>query len=352
MGLAARPACAAVQEIHVLGQGVDHDSYKAADLALDYARKRAVYLLAVKMQVPNADIKCAALTDDQLAQIIRGATVLETKRVGDITYEDVTVTLIDDALITALKIEKPKTLDLDNAASKGVLLLPVLAGKARAYVWEDDNKLMAPARDEAMGLSHGAVIVPAGDFDDRRLVDYQNALQVKADELAPMFKRYGVDEIVIAIVTPGDEGTTTPTTILLRRLQLPPRDSRTEQASLTPDNASDTQAMRLSQVAKALASTATQIATATSEFQQDKLKTAPSVTISFHYTTAAELAAMEEAVRNAPGALHLEIPSIALGNITGTLYFNGATRDIVRNAVAKQGFFVRDSGQGWVISAH
>ena len=351
MGLWA-PAHAAVQEIRVLAEGVDHDSYKAADLALDYARKRAVYLLAVKMQVDDAGPKCAALTDDQLAQIIRGATVLQTKRVGDVTYDDVTVTLVDDALMRALKIQNPKTVELESGGAKGVLVMPVLVGKTRPYLWENDNALLDPTRNEILRQGHGSVIAAAGDFDDRRLIDYQNALQVKPDELAPMFKRYGVDEIVIAIVTPGEEGTPNPTSILLRRLQLPPKESRTEEITLKPDSPADNRDVRIKQAATAIAATATQIAAATSELQQDKLKDAPSVAISFHYTTAGELAAMEEAVRNAPGALQLQIPDIALGNITGTLYFTGATRDIVRNAIAKQGFFVHDSGQGWTISSH
>ncbi len=350
--VAAAPAHAGVQEIRVLATGVDHDSHKAADLAYDYARKRAVYLLARKMQIENAEEKCAALTADQLNQIIRGATVLQTKRTGDITYEDVTVTLVEEPLEQALKFTPPVTLDLDAGAAQGVLVVPVLVAKGRPWLWENDNVLMEPTRNQVLKQGRGAVILPAADFDDRRLVDYQNVLQVKPDELAPMFKRYGINEILIAIVTPGDEGTDAPTSILLRRLQPPPKESHTEEITLKPESSGDDSAARIAQAASQIAATATQIAGSTSELEQDKLKTAPSVTISFHYATAHDLAAMEEAVRGSPGVLKLVLPSISLTGMSGTLYFNGATRDVVRNAVMKQGFIVKDNGQDWVISTH
>ena len=53
----AAPAQAAVQEIRVLATGVDRSSARAAEMALDYAKKRAVYLVARKMQVTDASAK-------------------------------------------------------------------------------------------------------------------------------------------------------------------------------------------------------------------------------------------------------------------------------------------------------
>lgn len=347
---AAAPAHASVQEMRVLATGVDKSSAKASALALEYAKKRAVYLVARKMQVEDASSKLEKLKDEQWHEIIRGATVLQTRRVGEITYADVSVTVVDEALRRALDIQDPIASSTDGlTAARPLLLLPVFVGAQRPYVWEKENLVNEPVRSEVLRQARGAVLVPAGDFDDRRLIDYQNALDVTAEELKPMFTRYGIDEIVIAIVTLGPENSLEPTNILLRRLVTPPGESRVEQLSVTPLAAKETPEERAAQAAGAVAAAVTTIAGSTSELQQARMKDAPNLPVTFRYATARDLAAMQEAVRGAPGVMQLVMPAIALNEMKGIVYLSG-DKDAVRQSLVKQGFIVADEGDGWRIS--
>lgn len=345
-------ASAAVQEIRVLAKGVDRSSTKASELALDYAKKRAVFIVARKMQVVDAAAKVAKLRDDQMREIVRGATVLQTRRDGEITYADVSVTVMDDVLRRALGIEIPTTSAADAAGPRAVLVLPVYATADRAFLWEGDNQLTTPLRSEAVKQGHGTIILPAADFDDRRLVDYQNALEVKPDELATMFTRYGVDEIIVAIVKPGAEGTAEPTSVLLRRLSPPPTTVvRVEELTLPLPAPADSTQARVQVAAASIAAAASNIAGATSMRDQERLKGATQLPVNFRYATARELGMMQEAVRGAPGVMQLSMPAIALENMNGIVYFSG-DKEAIRQTLLKQGILIADDGTGWRLSLH
>ena len=348
--LLAAPAQASVQDVRVLASARDRSSSVAAALALDYAKKRAVYLVARKMQVEDAGRKISALKPAQWDEIIRGTSVLQTKREGEVTYADVTVTVVNEALRRALEVAEPEASTIrESEAMRGVMVLPVTIGKTRPYLWEPENRMAEPLRSEVLRQARGSVIVPSGDFDDRRLVDYQNALDVTADQLGPMYDRYGIDEVIIAVVTLGTPDTDEETKILLRRLGRPPAVSRVESMSLNPERMQESGPVRVEKAARAIAAAATQIAAATSQRQQALLKGAPNLPIAFRYATARDLATMQQAVREAPGVLQLVMPAIALQDMKGVLYLTGKRED-VRQTLLKQGFVVTDEGDGWILS--
>ncbi len=345
----AQPAAAAVQDIRVVGVGSDTSSLQAAEKALDYAKKRAVYLATVKLGVANAGKILSKFTDEQFAQIIRGATVTQTRREGYITYSDVSVTIVDEALRRALKLPddygKARTKAID---ARGVLLLPVYASKERAYLWEKENALRAPLAEEVRRQSYGSVLLPGGDLEDLRLIDYNNALTVGAEELAPMFKRYGADEIVVAVLTVGAAGTTDASSVLLRRIT--PTKSRNEVMEIPLSGADETSATRVGKAASAIANAVTQIATSTAERDQAARAAAKTIAVTFAYAIPKELARMQTAVRNAPQVLYLDVPSIALAQVAGTIYLKGEATAL-RELLVKQGVVVTTNGEGWRLSA-
>ncbi|MEJ0009178.1 MAG: hypothetical protein WDN72_00685 [Alphaproteobacteria bacterium] len=346
--LAAAGAQAAIQEVRVLGVGIGHSSEEAEKAAVDYARKRAVYLVALKLQVKDASDKVAALKPEQFARIVRGATVLHTRREEQTTYADVSVSVIDTELKRELGLPDAPPASTEAAeAMRSILVLPVLVTPQASYLWEKENTLREPVADEVLRQSHGAVAVPAGDFDDLRLIDHQNAASVTADELKPMFARYGAEEIVIALVAPGAEGTDASTKVTLRRLSA--KGVRTEQMDVpVPDAAEKTDA-REEAAASAIAGAVTQIAGATSQSEQQRAAAAQSLKIHFAYANPHELAQMEEAVRGADGVILLEIPSISLQDVDGTVHFTGG-KEALRAALAKQAVIVVERGDGWVLS--
>ncbi len=333
-----------------MGVGIDDLGNAAEEKAIDYARKRAVYLAARTMGGPDAGFKVARFSEDTMRQIIRGTNIDQTKRNGNVTYIDMRVTIVEEMLRKALKMP-PATAALDAASAtkkiRGVLVLPVFVGPENPFVWEKENELRNPLAEEVIRQSHGSVLVANGDFEDLRLIDAKNVLTVTSDELKPMFERYGTREIVIAILTPSPEGKTTPTTMILRRLtQL---TTRTELLELPNTNAEEKKASRMSRAVAATANALTRIAASTSEDELAALAKATPIKVRFNYATSREMGQMERAIRLTPGVMMVEMPTIALNNMAGTIYFDG-DRNLLQSRLSKQNIFIRDDAGGWVVS--
>lgn len=346
----ATAAQASVQQVRVLAVGIDSSSEQAEAKAVDYAKKRAVYLIARKLPIDDPSAQVAALKQQQFDEIVRGASVLRTRREKEVTYAEVNVTVIDTALKRALGLPEGPVRDVSEIPAKmrGVLVLPVLVKNSRPYVWEKENDLREPLRSEVLRQSHGAVLVPAGDYDDLRLVDYQNVLEVTAEELAPMFERYGADEIVIAIFTLGGGDNHEKPGILLRRLT--PKTSRSEVVQVAmPAGATQKTEERVAEAAKSIATAVAQIASSTADEQQKRLDAAKKIPISFLYANPRELAQMQEKLRNNKEVLLLSTPSITTQDITATAYVEGDVEKLREN-LAKQAIIVTVQGDRWQLS--
>ena len=346
--LPAFPAQATIQEIKVLAVGVDASSIQADAMAMDYARKRAVYLAAKKLGVKDPAKALAKFTDDDFNSIIRGADVLQTKRIGDHSYSDVNVTIVDEQLRRALKVAEVPVPEDADLKLRGVLLVPVYASHDGAFLWEKENQLRGPLADEVRRQSHAGILLPGGDYDDLRLLDHNNALTVKPEELKPMFERYGAEEIIIAVMTPSPVGTMDATSVLLRRLHAS-GEVHTEILTIPPSTADEPAATRMGKTATAIASAVTQIASSTAERDAAaRAKTKP-LTVRFAYAIPQELSRMEAAVRASPEVYSLDLPSIALAEVDGTIYLKG-NADALHEELTKQGLIVTTTKEGWRIS--
>ena len=333
----------------MVGIGVDHSSLNAEKLALEYAKKRAVYLAARKIGVVDANKKAAKFTAEQWQKIVRGATVTQSRREGYNTYAEVNITIVDEELRRALKLPD----DFGKASpiefnTRGVLLLSAFVGQERPYMWEKENILRAPLADEIRRQAHGNVLLPGGDFDDLRLVDYQNVLKVEPDELKPMFERYGAEEIIIVVLTLSQPGSADASTVLLRRLKL--GGVKTEAIDIPTDSETETVDARLAKSATMIAGVVTQIATSTAERDQAIRDAAKKVSVRFSYATPKQLARMQDAVRAAPEVLYLDMPSIALARVAGTIYLKGEDDEVLRQNLIKQGILVTSINDGWRLS--
>jgi len=350
IGFWATPALAAVQEIRVIGVGIDSLSGAAEEKAIDYAKKRGVYLAARNMGGPDAGFKVAKLKPEVLSQIIRGSDVVQTKREANVTYVEVNITIVEEALRKALKLPSPNAaVDAANAARKTreVLALPVYVGPTHPFVWEKDNLMRQPLAEEVLRQSRGAVLVASGDFDDLRLIDRQNVLTVTADELKPMFERYGTREIVIAVFSPSPEGKETPASVLLRRIT--PLTTRTEIIEITPDDAKESANSRLNHAVVATAAALTKISVSTSEDELAALAKATPVQVRLVYATSRELGQLIRSIRLIPGVMAFEVPNISIKTIDGTIYFDG-DKNLLQKQLIKQTILVHEEAGGWKLS--
>ncbi len=344
------PAHAAVQQVRVMAVGVDRRADRAEQLAVDYAKMRAVYLTARKLPVEQVTAKVQGFTAEDYKEIVRGVDILQSKRIGERTYASISVSIVDAALRRKLGLSDQSTLEGasdEHSRMRGVLVLPVYVKSGRPYLWEKENALSNPLHDESLRQGQGAVLAPAGDLDDLRLVDYANVLSVTGKELEPMFKRYGAEEIVIAIYTPPEGGAQpVEESILLRRLT--PSATATERVQIPRTDASTSEA-RLKQAAMLIGGAVTQIASATAIDDQTRLAKAQQIPIDFAYANPRELARMQNTLRSQSEVLIVKLPAISLGEIDGIAYVEGDAKKL-REKLVKTGIFVTDSGSGWKLS--
>lgn len=336
------------QEYSILAVGVDTSRSKAEAYAMDYARKRAVFLAASKMGVSDPAKAITQIKPELMPQIIRGATVQKTQRLGEKTYQQISVTIAEDALRAALNIKDSAAKPQDNVKHHSVLVIPVTVAPERTWVWEKENILRAPLSEELLRQSRGMVMLPSGDLQDLRLIDRENALKIEGEELLPMFERYGAEEILVAAMQLGPEKTIEPTRIILHRVTT--KGVRDEALETVPEGENDTVEARTLAAARAIASAATQIASTTEEDPEDKLAKATKIKLRFVYATPKELAKLTESIRKAPGVLRLELPAIMLNNASGLIYLDGE-KTALRKTLAAQGIVIRDLGEEWTASA-
>lgn len=336
-------ASAGVQEIRVLGVGVNSSSLEAEQIAMDYAKKRAVYLAARKLKAKDADAAVAKFGEEEYREIVRGMVVSDTRRKDEVTYLDVSVSVVDEALRRALKLPPDNGANAAKHQTKPVMLLPLLVDKQRSYLWEKDNTLRRAVSDEvrrqALG---GGVLLPSGDLQDLRLIDYQNAMTVTPEELKPMFDRYGVQEIIVAAAKFSDPGTSDATQIVLRRLER--ARIRNEVMEIAPESSEETSLARQSRAANAIAGAVTQIATSTAEADRAARDKAKKVKFVLEYSTPKELAFLQEKLTACEEVLVFDLPSISLARAEGTLYLKSDGANLVPS-LTKAGVRVEPSAE-------
>lgn len=345
VSFAAMPAHAALHEIRVIGVGIDTLRSEAEAKAVDYAEKRALYMLARKLNVPRASEQLAQLKPEDIKEMIRGHTVIRTQRKDDVTYAEVKVSVIDTPLRRALGL--PDEAEGIKFRKRGILVMGVYMDGERPLLWEKRNPLTEPLKSQGLKMGKGAVILPVGDPEDLRVVDYNNILTIEYAEIKPMLERYGASEVLVAVVKTGLENTQDPTDILMRRLT--DRGIKLERITVKPIKASATEDERANDAVFAIAQIATDLASSISLDERQALEKANKLALEFNFITMKEYGDMQEAVRAYPGFRQLDLPSINLHKVQGELYYDGDEKKL-RDHLKKYAIYVRPSADGWALS--
>lgn len=346
VGVMALPAHAALHEIRVIGVGIDSLRSEAEAKAVDYARKRALYMLARKLNVPQAEQQLQKLKPEDIHEMIRGHTVVRTQRRDDVTYAEVKVSIVDTPLRKALGLPEEEG-DAQKFRRRGVLVMAVYMDGERPLLWEKRNPLTAPLKSQSLKMGKGSVIMPVGDPEDLRVVDYNNILTIEYKEMETLLQRYGANEVLVTVVNTGLEGTADPTDILLRRLTN--RGVKLERITINPLKPTANEEARVQDAVYAIAQVATDLASSISIEERQALEKADQLPLVFSFITMKEYGDMQDAVRAYPGFKQLDLPSIGLQRVQAKLYYDGDEKKL-RDHLKKYAIFVRPDADGWVLS--
>ncbi len=332
-----------MQEITVTGIGVHDDIEKAQPMAMDYAKKRALFELAQKWNVEDLEKKMQRLPAGVIAQSIRGARVVDFKREGNILYTKTVVSVLDTPLKRALKV--PLTQVTDAPRGPGVLVIPIFKDGEQLLVWDKANPLRAPMRRAALTGSNQSVVVPLGDSKDLAEIDYDNILTARYPQFEGLLKRYGAKEVMVALLTPpaGDDA---PTRVLVNRIFK--GGMKPELLEIKAKKGAN-MATRYNDVALTVVHLAAQRAAATSDQQREEYAKSKSQPVVFRFTTMAEYGETDKQLRAAPGVLGVEVKNIALQEVQAVLYHEDGLEKIKAH-LEKHGVKLREEGGSWVLS--
>lgn len=342
----AAPAMAALHEITVIGVGIDSLRSAAEAKAIDYGKKRAIYLLSKKLGAVDSEATLAKLKPEDLKDMVRGYTIIRRERSEEKTYIEMRVTIADTPLRAALGLPDSEDISI-NFRRRGILVLPVFVATERPLLWEKRNPLSQPLKSLALKMGKGSVILPVGDPDDLRVVDYNNVLTVDYNRLKEMVARYGASEILIAVVTLGLEDTSEPTDILLRRLTKD--QTKLERITLKPTNALDRPEARIQAAAVAIAQVATDLSSSVAIEERKELAAAKQQSVEFVFITMREFGEMQAALRSFSGFKQLIITKSDLHRVEGELYYTGSEKKL-RAHLKKSAIFVRPGEKRWELN--
>ena len=341
--LASPSARASMQEVTVTGIGVHDDIEKAQPMAMEYAKRRALYEMAQKWNVEDLETKMKRLSDSVIAQSVRGARVVDFKREGNVLYTKTIVSVLDTPLKRALKV--PLTEENTAPRGLGVLVLPVFKEGEQILVWDKSNPLRAPMRRAALTGGNQSVVVPLGDAKDLAEIDYDNILTARYEQFAGLLKRYGAKEVMVVLLTPP-EADNAPTRVLVNRIYK--GGMKPELLEIKAKDGSN-MAARYHDVATTVVRLAAQRAAATADVEREKRAVTAKQPVIFRFTTMAEYGQVDKLLRESPGFEGLDVTNIALQEVHAVLYHAGALEKM-RAYLDKHGVKQREEEGSWVLS--
>lgn len=332
-----------MQEVTVTGIGVHADIEKAQAIAMEYAKKRALYEMALKWDVDDLQTKMQRLPAGVIAQSVRGARIVDFKREGDVLYTKTVVAVLDTPLKRALKVP----LATNNTAPRGlgVLIIPIFKDGEQLLVWDRSNPLRAPIRRAALTNGNQSVVVPLGDAKDLAEIDYDNILNARYPQFEGLLKRYGAKEVMVVLLTPP-EAEDAPTRVLVNRIF---KDGMKPELLEIKAKKGSNMAARYHDVAVTVVGLAAQRAAATSGEEREKRAKASSQPVIFRFTTMAEYGQVDKVLRAGPDVTGIEVKNIALQEVDAVLYHTG-TPEKLREYLEKQSVKLREEGGSWVLS--
>lgn len=332
-----------MQEVTVTGVGVHGDIEKAQVLALEYAKRRALYEMALKWNVDDLETKMKRLPAGVIAQSVRGARIVDFKREGEVLYTKTVVSVLDTPLKRVLKVPLSDAPTIPRGL--GVLVIPVFKDGEQMLVWDKSNPLRAPIRRAALTGGNQSVVVPLGDAKDLAEIDYDNILNARYPQFEGLLKRYGAKEVMVVLLTPPDADNA-PTRVLVNRIS---KDGMKPELLEIKAKEGSNMAARYNDVALTVVRLAAQRASATSGEEREKRAKATAQPVIFRFTTMAEYGTVDKVLRAAPDVSGLEVKNIALQEVVGVLYHTG-TPEKLRAYLEKHSVKLREEGDSWVLS--
>jgi hypothetical protein len=193
-------------EIAVYGIEVDVTASDAVTARANavVAGQRTALAKALAMVAAGTDVaRLPALTDSQITDMVADYAV-ESERSSTVRYIGrLAFSFRADAIRDYLQ---QNGIAYAASASPPVLVLPVMLAGGKELLWEGGNDWLAFWAQHAPPAGLVGLVVPKGDQADTAAIAADDAVAGDATKLQALAQRYGVSDVLVAMVKPDASG--------------------------------------------------------------------------------------------------------------------------------------------------
>ena len=275
----------------------------------------------------------------EIGKLVRGISVTEEKT-GPKRYIAELNISFQPAAVRSLMNQF--SIPFSDKQADPVLILPVYIEDGRAILWDDPNPLKTAWANIDADAYLLPVMLPVGSIEDIQAISADEALDGNADNLAAIKARYKVSNVLVSAAQFNDRKTRLRVTLLGSS---PAGDiEMSESFSGTPEKVVETAqkaAMRFMTEMEAMWKNSAQ---AGPELTGERLL----VTVPF--SSFREWKGIRSRIMGTQGVLRLDIRALSQRGAVVYLTYAGEAFDLA-DRLSQQGLFMRDMGDGWVLTA-
>ncbi len=337
------PSHAVVEEIEVIADVIGTDPRDAQEKAIDYAQKRAFFLVLSKRDPQNAERIARSMTTEQILQHIRGYEILQDKFEDNRYLGQFKVSVSDD-LVQRMLVPEESLMPTEKLP---LLVMPVLNDGEKIMLWDEGNVWRSLWNTVALEKGENLLVMPYGDPTDIDIVDHATVLSYDYQRMLPLMQRYGTDEMVVALATYKQEREPVGLSVTLRRLgvgvdKIKELYYEAEEPEVTPE-------VLLVDAAHNIAGQLKEIARARETRRQQQLLQAKAVRLQAQFRRVSEWAEMQNRLANLPRVLRLDVENISIRSADAVLHFEGEETHLMQ-MMAANGMRVLPQHGYWAVS--
>jgi hypothetical protein len=343
---AFQPAAGAIKEMEVMADITGENPVDSQKKAIEYAKKRAFFLVLLEFDAQKAESIARSMTDEQIDTHIRGYQLIQDKLEGNRYLAKYKVSVSDDLVSRLVTTDTSKT----NETTNPILILPVLNENSELLLWEADNFWRGIVNGVALELGENLLIMPYGDPSDVNTVSSATALSSRYEDLQKMAQRYGAREVVVALAEIKRDQTPKGVAVTLRRLGPDGLDKR-KISFYEVTNAEAPADSALPDAARAMANELKDIARYYEGEEERRIANATKLKLQTQFRRLNDWVKLKAQLEQLPQVLRMDVDSIDIASAQATLYVN-ATPDAMRQIMEANGLAVNDTGGSWTIATY
>ncbi len=343
--LLAQPVWADVREMEIIADVTGEDPVDAQQKAIDYAKKRAFFLVLLEFEPERAAAIASSMSDAQINRHIRGYQLLQDKMEGNRYLAQYKVSVVDD-MVARLVSNEVAT----DQATNPILVLPVMNQNAELLLWDKDNVWRNIVNGVALERGESLLVMPYGDPTDVSTVSSATVLSSRYEDVQNLAERYGAREVVVALAEVKRDQKPAGVRVTLRRLGTDGLDKRKVNfyETATPDAPADS---ALPAAARAMVDELKQIAQHYEGEKERRLAEATKLRLQANFRRLKDWVALRSKLEQLPQVLRLDVHTINIASAEATLYVESSP-EMMRRIMQANGLAVRDRGKRWAIATY